>query len=102
MRPRPGEERETMALYAVMITFGDKQLRDQVRTEHRVFLQEQLDAGTLVESGPWLDDSGALLVYEAETEAALYELLAQDPYWWNIGIIANETVKEWNRVFARD
>ena len=90
-----------MALYAVMITFGDKKLRDGVRAEHRVFLQDQIDKGVLVESGPWLDDSGALLVYEAESEDALRELLAQDPYWQNSGIVGTEMVKEWNRIFSR-
>ena len=90
-----------MAVYAVMITFGDKELRDEVRPAHREFLKARFDEGVLIESGPWLDDTGALLVYEAETEAKLLEILAQDPYWQNIGIIGNETVKEWNRIFLR-
>lgn len=90
-----------MAIYAVTIAFGDKELRDSVRPAHREFLKSRFDEGVLVESGPWLDDSGALLVYEVETEARLLEILAQDPYWRNIGIVANETIKEWNRIFSR-
>ncbi len=90
-----------MAIYAVTITFGDKALRDEIRPAHREFLKARFDEGALVESGPFVDDTGAILVYEAETEVKLYEILAQDPYWQNIGIIAGETVKEWNRIFSR-
>jgi uncharacterized protein YciI len=90
-----------LAIFAVTITYGDKELRDQVRPAHREFLKARFDEGVLVESGPFVDDSGALLVYEAETEKKLYEILAQDPYWKNVGVIAGESVKEWNRTFSR-
>ena len=90
-----------MAIFAVTITYGDKELRDQVRPAHREFLKARFDEGVLVESGPFLDDSGALLVYEVETEKKLYDILAQDPYWQNVGVIAGETVKEWNRIYSR-
>jgi uncharacterized protein YciI len=90
-----------LAIFAVTITYGDKELRDQVRPAHREFLKARFDEGVLVESGPFLDDSGALLVYEVETEKKLYDILAQDPYWQNVGVIAGETVKEWNRIYSR-
>ncbi len=90
-----------MAIYAVTITYGDKALRDKARPAHREFLKARFDEGVLVESGPFLDDSGALLVYEVETEKKLYEILAQDPYWKNVGVIAGESVKEWNRIYSR-
>jgi uncharacterized protein YciI len=91
-----------MPIYAVTIAYRDRELRDQVRPAHRAYLQARLDDGTLVESGPFMDDSGALLVYEVETEARLYEILAEDPFWQNQGVIGDETVKEWNRIFLRD
>lgn len=53
-----------MATFAVMISFGDFEKRDEVRPTHRVFLKEQYDAGRLVESGPFVDDTGALLIYQ--------------------------------------
>jgi uncharacterized protein YciI len=90
-----------LAIFAVTITYGDKELRDQVRPAHPEFLKARFDEGVLVESGPFLDDSGALLVYEVETEKKLYDILAQDPYWQNVGVIAGETVKEWNRIYSR-
>ncbi|HQY31901.1 MAG TPA: YciI family protein [Thermomicrobiales bacterium] len=90
-----------MALFAVMISFGDEALRDQVRPVHRVFLKEQHDAGRLVESGPFVDDTGALLIYQGTDEVEVRELLAQDPYFQNDGVVASVVVKEWNVVFPR-
>ena len=88
-----------MATFAVMISFGDFAKRDEVRPTHRVFLKEQYDAGRLVESGPFVDDTGALLIYQGESEDAVRELLAQDPYFLNEGVVASVVVKEWNLVF---
>ena len=51
-----------MALFAVRITYGDRAVRDQSRPAHRAYLEEQLDRGNLVQSGPFSDDSGALLI----------------------------------------
>ncbi len=90
-----------MAIFAVTITFGNAALRDEVRPTHRVYLKERFDAGDLVESGPYVDDTGALLVYEAESEEAVRGFLANDPYWKNDGVVASVTIKEWNRVFSR-
>ena len=36
-----------------------------VRDAHRAHLRELFDAGTLVMSGPWTADDGALLIYDA-------------------------------------
>ena len=90
-----------MATYAVMITYGDRAARDRVRPNHRAFLQTQLDAGSLVSSGPFTDDSGALLVYEAESPEALQAILDQDPFWKTDGVLATVSIKEWNILFQR-
>ena len=84
-----------------MITFGDEELRNQVRPTHREYLRQQYDAGRLIESGPYVDDTGALLIYEAESEDAVRAIVAADPYSLNDGVIANLVVKEWNIVFPR-
>ncbi|MDQ3525464.1 MAG: YciI family protein, partial [Chloroflexota bacterium] len=66
-----------MALFAVALTFvDDEERRLQVRPTHREYLQTLLDAGKLHESGPYTDDSGALLIYDAESEADVRKLLA--------------------------
>ena len=88
-----------MATFAVMITFGDAQKRAAVRPAHRGFLREHHEAGRLLESGPYADDSGALFIYQAESEEALRELIAQDPYYLNSGVITKTEIKEWTIVF---
>ena len=90
-----------MAIYAVLITYDDREVRDRVRPAHRAFLQEQLDRGALVSGGPFVDDSGALLVYEAESEAALQEIVDRDPYTQTEGCLGSIAIREWNRVFNR-
>ena len=91
-----------MPLFAVTITFtDDAERRQQVRPTHREYLKSLLEAGKLHESGPFVDDSGALLVYDAVDVAEVQELLANDPYAPN-GIVASVSINEWNRVIFRD
>jgi uncharacterized protein YciI len=91
-----------MALFAVTIKFtDDAERRQQVRPTHREYLKKLLDAGKLFESGPFVDDSGALIVYDAADVAEVQELLANDPYAPN-GIVETVTINEWNRVIARE
>jgi uncharacterized protein YciI len=85
-----------------MISYGDRGLRDQVRPDHREYLKSQLEAGTLVSSGPFTDDSGALLIYEAESEAALQAILDQDPFWTTDGVLESVSIKEWKVLFQRN
>jgi uncharacterized protein YciI len=91
-----------MALIAVILEFSDdNERRLQVRPTHREYLRSLLDAGKLHESGPFTDDSGALLIYDVEDVAEAQQLLANDPYT-PAGIIAGVTMREWNRVIHRD
>lgn len=91
-----------MALIAVTLEFSeDDERRLQVRPTHREYLATLLAAGKLHESGPFTDDSGALLIYDVADVAEAQELLANDPYT-PAGIIAGVTMKEWNRVMSRD
>lgn len=91
-----------MAIFAITITYGDTEARDRARPSHREYLKVQFDAGTLVSSGPFADGSGALLVYEAESESELQKILDKDPYWQTDGVLGSVTIKEWNRLFKRD
>jgi uncharacterized protein YciI len=91
-----------MPLFAVTLKFTDDvERRLEVRPTHREYLKELLAQGKLHESGPFVDDSGALLIYDAADVAEVQELLANDPYAPN-GIVASATINEWNRVIARD
>ncbi len=91
-----------MPLFAAIVTFTDDvERRQQVRPTHREYLKSLLEQGKLFESGPFGDDSGALLVYDAAGLAEVQEIMGADPYTPN-GIIAEVKIHEWNRVIARD
>jgi uncharacterized protein YciI len=91
-----------MALFAVTLKFTDDlERRLEVRPSHREYLKTLLDSGSLHESGPFMDDTGALLIYDAADLAEVQELLANDPYTPS-GIIDGVTINEWNRVTFRD
>ena len=90
-----------MALFAVTLTFSDDtERRLEVRPTHREYLAQLLERGKLHESGPFVDDSGALIVYDAADVAEVQELLSADPYT-PAGIIAGASIKEWNVVMDR-
>jgi uncharacterized protein len=88
-----------VAIFTVTITYGDIALRDKIRPSHREYLKSQFDNGALHSAGPFVDESGALLIYEAESGDALQAILSNDPYWVNTGCVGTVTIKEWNRVF---
>lgn len=87
-----------MAKFAAIITFGDAEKRLEVRPRHRAYLQQLLSEGKLHESGPWADDSGALLIYEAADQAEAQALFDADPYNGVAGIITDVRLQEWNRI----
>ena len=87
-----------MGLFAALIDFtDDEELRLQTRPVHREYLGSLLDAGKLAISGPWADDTGALIIYQAENMAEAERILEEDPYR-SAGVIANATLKEWRVV----
>jgi len=91
-----------MATFAVMIDFTDDEaLRQQTRPGHRAYLRSLLEAGKLRESGPWADDTGAMIVYEVETIEEAERMLDADPYR-AAGVIADARIKEWKIVLEAD
>ena len=91
-----------MAKFAAIVRFGDLAKRDAVRPEHRAYLAQLLAEGKLHASGPWADDSGALIIYEAADEAEARGLLAGDPYSREPGVLADVQLRGWNRVFPAE
>jgi uncharacterized protein len=70
-----------MAKYMALLDFTDDEaLRLETRPRHREYLQSLLADGKLAMSGPWADDTGAMLIYEAESLEAAQALLDADPY----------------------
>ncbi len=91
-----------MAKFVVVLTFGDEAARLEARPRHRAYLEGLLAEGKLHESGPWADDSGALIIYEAADEAEARALLAADPYSTAPGVVAAVELQEWRRVYAAE
>lgn len=88
-----------MALFAVMLTYiDDKDEIARVRPAHREHLAAQFEAGRLVHAGPFLDDSGGMAVYTADSIEEIHEILAADPFTLG-GIVTGTVVKEWKMVF---
>lgn len=88
-----------MAKFMALITYGDRVRRDETRPRHREYLQQLLDQGKLHESGPFTDDSGAAIVYEAADEAEARDLLENDPYVRD-GVLSDARIAEWNILFS--
>ncbi|SDF58224.1 hypothetical protein SAMN05216553_102166 [Lentzea fradiae] len=88
-----------MARFAVELVYGpDREKRLAVRPEHREYVASLAEKGAVLLSGPYADDTGALIVYEAADEAAVKELIAADPY--TAADVAEWTVREWNTVLG--
>ena len=88
-----------MAKFVSIITFSaDTEKRLEIRPKHREYLTQLLEQGKLHESGPFVDDTGALIIYEAADETEARALIAADPYA-GTGVIADSQLREWKRVF---
>ena len=94
-----------MAKFVALLEFTDEEaLRVQTRPTHREYLRSLFDEGKLAMSGPWADDTGAMLIYEAADLEDAQRLLDADPYR-AAGVIADARIKEWRVVlgaFAQD
>jgi uncharacterized protein YciI len=91
-----------MPLFAAILTYTDDAERIQnVRPKHREYLKGLLDQGKIVQSGPFTDDSGALIIYEAEDISEAQVMLTNDPFATN-GVIVSAELKEWKIVMDRE
>ena len=87
-----------MARFAVQFVYGsDRDKRMEVRPKHRDYLDTLVEKGVLLLSGPYADDVGALLIFEAADEAEVWGILAADPYA-GAEVLAETTVREWNAI----
>lgn len=71
----------------------------ELRPVHRQYLASLRDRGQLAVSGPFSDDSGALIVYEAASREEAEKLLQSDPFHQN-GIFLKYHLRPWNPVIA--
>ncbi len=70
----------------------------KARPAHRQYLTDLQAQGKLVISGPFGDDAGALLVYEAENPEQVEGLIREDPFATQ-GVFLSWEIRPWNVVF---
>lgn len=86
--------------FAAIIEYSqDKAKIQEIRPVHRQYLAALKEKGQLAISGPFTDDSGALIVYEAGSAAEAEGFLKGDPFHQN-GIFLSWVLRPWNPVIA--
>ncbi len=86
--------------FAAIIEYAqDKAKIAELRPVHRQYLATLKANGQLAASGPFTDDSGALIVYEAASAAEAEKILKGDPFSLN-GIFVSYVLRPWNPVIA--
>jgi uncharacterized protein YciI len=80
-----------MAWFLVETRYVQEKYGD-VRPRHREYLTALADEGVVAVAGPLADDTGGVILFEAEDEAALREILDRDPYHLE-GALAERTVR---------
>jgi len=88
-----------MKFAAVIEYIQDKVKIGEIRPTHRQYLTSLKEKGQLVACGPFTDDSGALIVYEAPTKEDAEKLLQADPFNQN-GVFVKWQLRPWNVVMA--
>jgi uncharacterized protein YciI len=86
-----------MARFLVLTTFTSAEKRMAHRPEHRVYLNQLVEEGKLLMAGPFADESGGLIVFEAVDQAEVEEMMANDPFTIN-GVFATTDIRPWTLV----
>ena len=86
--------------FAAIIEYPQDRARiAALRPVHRQYLTTLREQGRLAVAGPFTDDSGALIVYEAATREEAEAILKGDPFSEN-GIFLSYQLRPWNPVIA--
>lgn len=75
-----------------------KERRPSTRPAHLAHLEPLAAAGKVILAGPLTDGAGSLIVVEAESLAAVWDLVGRDPYVTN-GIFERVEVHPFMQVF---
>lgn len=88
-----------MSIFALQLRFvpDQNERRLAARPRHREYLTRLRAEGKLVNAGPFGTDTGALLLYRADSEAEVRQILADDPYPAEVYEIV--TLQEWKPLF---
>jgi uncharacterized protein YciI len=86
-----------MKFAAIIDYTPDKAKILELRPLHRQYLMSLFERGQLASFGPFTDDSGALIIYEAATRDEAEKLIQGDPFHKN-GIFIQYQLRPWNPV----
>ena len=91
-----------MSIFAVEYVYGPEAEAERAehRPEHRQWLAALADSNVVLASGPYADGAGALLIFRAESEVAVQELVAQDPMTRGGGVTGLK-ISGWNPVIGK-
>jgi uncharacterized protein YciI len=85
--------------YAVICKYTpDTSIIAKARPSHREYLTDLQSRDKLVISGPFTDDKGGLLVYEADSEDEVDKMIREDPFAIH-GVFVSWEIRPWNVVF---
>jgi len=88
-----------MKYAAVVVYTPDASAIAKARPAHREYLTGLFQQGKVAISGPFTDDRGALLVYEAETPAEVEKLVGEDPFAKQ-GVFVSWEIRPWKVIFV--
>lgn len=71
---------EKMKYFAVFLPMKDVEKSKAHRADHLAYIQEQFEEGRIFAKGPFVDGSGGLVIYQANTIEEVEEIVKQDPY----------------------
>jgi len=77
-----------------------KEKRPQQRPAHLAHLEPLAQQGKVVIAGPFTDGSGSLIIVDAESRAAVWDLVSRDPYVTS-GVFNRVEVKPFLQVFPQ-
>ncbi|MET4002588.1 MULTISPECIES: YciI family protein [Arthrobacter] len=91
-----------MSIFAVEYIYGPEAeaARVEHRPQHREWLAAQAEADVVLASGPYGDGAGALLIFRAENQGAVQDLVAQDPMTIGGGVTGLK-ISAWNPVIGK-
>jgi uncharacterized protein len=84
-----------MKFAAVIEYTPDKAKIAEIRPAHREYLMGLKKEGKVALAGPITDDSGAVIVYEAESAADAEALIRADPFATG-GVFVSWKIRPWN------
>ena len=88
-----------MKFAAIIEYTPDKNKILEIRPKHREYQAGLRAAGKLALAGPFTDDSGGLIVYEAESKEEVERIMCADPFGQH-GIFVSWSIRPWNLILV--